>query len=140
MKSLLAVIAIAWLLLLPPLFTDGACSAEFETATKRVESDRQAMRTPELAATYFHDRRIPYTVYSLSQCRRAKPRSVVNCGDGPLVYAKAPVKNPVCRIYRDDEVRIHLHYDDRDRLARTVVDMSPYKSLPLPGITLHWAR
>jgi len=50
------------------------------------------------------------------------------------------VKNLVCSAYRDDEVRIQLHYDDRDRLARVLVVMNPYKSLPLPGFMLHWAR
>ncbi len=105
-------VAIVWLALLPPLFTDGACTAEFDREATRVEADRKSIRTPELASAYFRDRGIPYSVYSLSQCRRAKPRSVLNCGDGPLVYAKAPVKNLICSVYRDDEVRIHLHYDD----------------------------
>jgi hypothetical protein len=135
-----AVVVLVWILLLPPLFTDGACTAEFERETARIEADRKAISTPERAAAYFRDRGIPYSVYSLSQCRRAKPRSVMNCGDGPLVFAKAPVKNLVCSVYRDDDVRIHLHYDDRDRLARVAIDMNPYKSLPLPGFVIHWAR
>jgi hypothetical protein len=140
MPRLAALVAIIWLALLPPLFTDGACTAEFDREAARIEADRKSLATPALASAYLRGRGIPNSLYSLQQCRRAKPRSVVDCGDGALVYATAPVKNFVCRIYRDDEVRIELHYDDRDRLARTAVDMSPYKSLPLPGITLHWAR
>jgi hypothetical protein len=136
----LAVVALVWIVLLPPLFTDGACTAEFDREAARIDADRASLRTPAQAATYFHARGVPYSVYSLEQCRRARPRSVANCGDGALVYARAPVGNPICKLYRDDEVRIHLHYDDRDRPARIVLDMSPYKSLPLPGFVLHWAR
>jgi hypothetical protein len=140
LARILAVVALAWILLLPPLFTHGACTAEFDREAARIEADRAALRTPELAAAYFRARGAPYSVYSLQQCRRARPRSVANCGDGPLVLARPAISGLVCRIYRDDEVRVHLHYDDRDRLARVVLDMNPYKSLPLPGFMLHWAR
>ncbi len=134
------LVAAVWLALMPPLFTGGACTAEFEQEAARIEADRKSLATPSIALAYFRARGIPSALYSLQECRRARPRSVANCGDGPLIYAKAPVKNLVCSVYRDDEVRVQLHYDDRDRLARVVVDMNPYKSLPLPGFMLHWAR
>jgi hypothetical protein len=56
--------------------------------------------------------------------------------------AKVPVGNVVCRVYRDDEIRVWLHYDSRDRLSRMQVEMSPFKSLPIPftDTRIHWAR
>ena len=64
-----------------------------------------------------------------------------SCGGGPIVHARVPVTNLVCKLYRDDEIRVHLFYDEHDRLAQTRFDMDPYKSLPLAGgVTLHWAR
>lgn len=59
-----------------------------------------------------------------------------------MVYAQVPVENLVCRIYRDDEIRVQLHYDERSRLARIVTEMSPSRHLPLPwsGHSVHWAR
>ena len=57
------------------------------------------------------------------------------------MHAKVPVTNAVCSIYRDDEIRVRLFYDERDRLVQTQFDMNSYKSLPLAGgVTLHWAR
>ena len=58
------------------------------------------------------------------------------------MYARVPVKNQLCRLYRDSEVKVQLQYDERGSLLRMATDMDPYKSLPIPfvGITLHWAR
>jgi hypothetical protein len=77
----------------------------------------------------------------VEQCRRAKPRWLQSCGGGPIVHARVPVRNIVCKLYRDDEIRVRLFYDERGRLTQTQFDMNPYKSLPLVGgIVLHWAR
>ena len=61
---------------------------------------------------------------------------------GPLVVAKIPVKDAICRIYRDDEITGWLQYDGRDRLVRQQLDMNAYKSLPIPftATAIHWAR
>lgn len=136
----LAVVAIIWAVLLPPVLTRGACTEEFDRTSAQLETDRQALGTLALAKAYLNERQVPFAVITREQCRRAKPRFLANCGDGPLVYAKFPVRSPVCRIYRDDEIRVQLQYDSRERLARTEAEMNPYKSLPLPGVTLHWAR
>ena len=64
------------------------------------------------------------------------------CGPGSAIYASVPLKNAICRVYRDDAVTVQLHFTEKDRLARVQVDMAPYRSLPLPVLntTVHWAR
>lgn len=138
----LAVVAVIWLALVPPFFTGGACTREFDEEGARIEKDARSIASPGLASSYWSARDIPYSVVTREQCRRAKPRFLQNCGDGPLVYARVPVRNTICSLYRDSDILVQLQYDGRNRLARTQVDMSPFKALPIPvaGITLHWAR
>jgi len=140
--KVLLVVGAAWIALSPPLFTGGACSAEFDQETRRLDQDPKALRTPAAARAYFSERSVPFSVITTEQCRKAKPRYLSRCGDGPLLVARVPVSNTICRIYRDDEIAVRLQYDDRDRLQRMVVDMSPFKSLPLPfgWGAIHWAR
>lgn len=142
MVRLLVVLAVVWLALMPPLFTGGACSREFEDEAARLERDRPQLTTPARAASYWGARGVAIEVMSVDQCRHAKPRDLANCGDGPILTARVPVKNTICRIYRDDDIRVRLHFDDHDRLWRIATDMSPYRSLPIPftGAMLHWAR
>lgn len=139
---LLAVVALVWLVLMPPLFTGGACTREFDDEGARIEKDARSIASPGLASSYWSARNIPYSVVSREQCRRAKPRFLQSCGDGPLVYARVPVRNAICSLYRDSEILVQLQYDGRNRLARTQVDMRPFRSLAIPftGVTLHWAR
>ena len=142
MAKIVAVVALAWLLLLPPLFTAGDCTREFEAEARRVETDRETLRTLEAARAYWNGRGIPHSVLAYEQCRKSRPRWLENCGDGPLLLARVPVKDLVCRVYRDGEIRVQLQYDDRGRLGRVQADMNPYRSLPIPGAgyTLHWGR
>jgi hypothetical protein len=114
-------LALVWLGLAPPLFTDGACTAEFESHSARI---------------------VPAALLTLDDCRRAKPRFLDHCRPGPLVYARVPVNNWVCRLYRDDEVRVQLHYDDLGRLLRVQTDMNPFKFVRVPYVntTVYWAR
>ena len=142
MLKLAAVIAIVWIALLPPLFTDGACTREFDAEHERVESDRARLGSLEEARRYWSERAIPHQVLSVEQCRRARNDFITVCGGGPMVLAKVPVRNLICRVYRDDSVTVQLHYNAKDRLSRIQTDMAPYKSLPLRalGFTLHWAR
>ena len=140
-KILLAV-AVVWIALMPPLFTNGACTTEFEQESSRLDRDKQSLTSSVLADAYWRERSVPHAVLSVDQCRQKKPRSLERCGEGPLVIAKVPVKDPICRIYRDDEITVWLQYDARDRLTRLQVDMNPYKSLPIPltHASIHWAR
>ena len=140
-KLILAVVAV-WIVLAPPLFTNGACSAEFERESARLERDQRRLRGAAAADAYFSERSVAHAVMGPDDCRRAKPRSLARCPAGALVIARVPVQNLVCRIYRDDEIAVRLQYNERDRLERLEVDMSPYKSLPIPftGKAIHWGR
>jgi len=140
--KLALALAFAWALLMPPLFTGGACTAQFEAEANRIEAARASLTDPAHAIAYWNGRGIAYYNLGADTCRRSPPRFVANCGDGPLVYARVPVANPVCRVYRDDSILVQLQYDGRNRLARTQVDMAPFKSLQLPIVNarIDWAR
>lgn len=139
--KLLLGVAIAWAALMPPLFTHGACTAEYEAENARLEHERDSIKTPGSADAWYSARSVPHVTLSVDECRHRKPRSLSRCGDGPLVVANVPVSNLVCRIYRDDRVAVMLQYDSRDRLVRVESEMSPFKSLPLPwGGAIDWAR
>ena len=142
MWRIYAAIALAWLLLMPPLFTGGDCTAEFDAEAARIEADMPRIRTYDAAMQYWGERHQPVAVVTPDDCRRAKPRFLSSCGSGPLVYAKVPVRNTICRIYRDPEIKVQLHYDEHGRLMRIATDMDPFKSLPIPftHTTIHWAR
>lgn len=142
MLKFLAVMLLVWLALMPPLFTDGACTAEFERESALLAANQPSLATPALAQAYWSSRQIPVSVISAKQCRLARSKFVDSCSSGELVYAVVPIENRVCRIYRDDEIRIKLQYDDKGRLTRMVTDMNPFKSLPLPwlGVIVHWGR
>lgn len=139
---ILLAVAVVWIILAPPLFTAGACTKEFEDESARLERERPAMRTSAAASAYFRERAVPAQVITPEQCRARKPRYLSRCESGPLVVAKVPVGNAICRIYRDDEILVRLQYDDRDRLAQAKLDMAPFRSFPVPGtdIAIHWAR
>src|SRR5438034_11849656 len=109
--KILIPVAIAWIALMPPLFTDGACTAEFNQESARLEKDGKSLGSSVLADTYWRERSVAHVVLSVDQCRKAKPRFLARCADGPLVIAKVPVKDRICSIYRDDELRIQLQYD-----------------------------
>ena len=141
MIKIVLLVIVVWLALMPPLFTGGACTGEFDAESARVVADVKNLGSPDAASRYWSARNVPHSVVSVDQCRRAKPRWLQSCGGGPIVHARVPVKNAVCSLYRDGEIRVRLFYDERDRLAQTQFDMNPYKSLPLVGgTTLHWAR
>jgi hypothetical protein len=140
-KRLLALVALAWLVLLPPLFTGGECTREFDAEQARVDRERAGIRGSNQAVAYWNGRGIAPRVMTVDQCRRAKPRDLDRCGSGPLVQAAVPVKNAICRIYRDDEIRVRFFFDEHDRLSQTSVEMKPFYSLPLPGgVVIHWAK
>ena len=140
MKKLIALVAVIWLLLAPPLFTGGDCTKEFDAEQARVEREHAAIRGVKQAVAYWNARGVVPRVMTLDQCRRAKPRDLQSCPGGPIVQAAVPVKNLVCRIYRDDEIRVRFFYDERERMERVTVDMNPFHSLPLPGFTIDWAK
>ena len=141
MLKFLGLVAVIWIALMPPLFTAGECTREFEAEAKRIEADRNEVSTAAAARKYWTDRGVEFRFLTLEHCRRARLRYLDSC-QGPVLYASVPVKNLVCRIYRDDAVTVQLHYTEKDRLARVQVDMAPYRTLPLSfaGIDIHWGR
>lgn len=136
-----AAVAVVWLLLMPPLFTNGECSAELDGLSTMLERQPRLIATPTAARELLAARDAAITVVSADDCRRVKPRFLSSCGSGPLVHAEVPVRNRICRLYRDDAIQVQLQYDERNRLNRLVFDMAPYRSLPLPwGGAIHWGR
>jgi len=142
MWRLYVVILLVWLALMPPWFTAGRCTAEFEAESARLQADMARIRKADAALAYWQARGVPFTTLSADDCRRVRPRWLDRCGLGPLVHAKVPVQDKVCKVYRDSEIRIQLQYDELGRLARMATDMNPFRSLPIPftDVTLHWAR
>ncbi len=142
MLRILAVVTVIWLALLPPLFTAGACTREFDAEAQRLEAERANYTTLDAARGYWSGRNVSYSVLSYEQCRKSRPRWLEVCGKGPLLHARVPVRNAVCSLYRDDEIRVQLQYDDRGRLERVQTDMNPFRSLPIPFLdyTIHWGR
>lgn len=142
MRYFLAILTLAWVAVMPPFFTHGECDAEFDQATAELASNHPAFSSPELATAYWQSKSVPATLFSLEQCRRRILKFVDSCGAGPLVYAAVPVKNRVCRFYRDDSITVQFGYNHDGQLTRVETDMKPFKSLPLPflGKTLYWAK
>lgn len=125
-------VGLVWVAFMPPLFTRGACSAELADESARVSLDAQKLEDPTSALGYWQARAVPVSILTPAQCRARKPRFLSRCGSGPLVYATVPVKNLVCRYYRDDEIKVLLQYDDVGRLAGLRTDMSPFRTFPIP--------
>jgi hypothetical protein len=127
---------------MPPVFTDGQCTAEFDEASALISRNRAVMRRPESAQDFFKAANVPATLLTVEQCRVTKPRFLDRCGPGPIVYANVPVKNKICSVYRDEETKLLLRYDEKGNLVRFTADMAPYKSLPIPftSTQIHWAR
>jgi hypothetical protein len=136
------ILALAWVALIPPFFTNGACEAEFDREVAEVASSHGAFASPEQARSYWQSKGVPVSIVSADQCGRVMLKFVDNCGSGPMVYAAVPVKSGVCRFYRDDSIIVQLGYDKLGRLERVETDMKPSRSLTLPfvGKTLYWAK
>jgi len=142
MIRFIVVIVLVWLFLMPPLFTKGACTVEFDQVSTQLEAHKKELATSASAQAFWGSRPVSMRVITASQCRAVKPRFVDECGYGDLIYVEVPVKNRVCHIYRDSAIRIQLQYDGKGRLERELLDMSPFKYLALPwiGKTIYWGR
>lgn len=141
MRYVYLAIGLIWLMLLPPVFTAGACTREFDQATSLLDAHRRELYDFAKAQAVLASQGMNFAVVTAQRCRKVKPRFLKSCGSGPLIYIEVPVSNLVCRIYRDNATRIQLQYDSTQRLIRVSSDMAPYKSLPLPwGGFVHWGR
>jgi len=103
---------------LPPLFTRGACTAEFEQASSAIEQLKSELHTLSAANAYLMAHQIPYGTVSPERCQRSPPRDVVVCPGGPILIIAVPVRNRVCLHYRDATIRQQSGYNDREQLVR----------------------
>jgi hypothetical protein len=140
LRYFLLLLALGWLAFLPPFFTHGACDAEFQQVRAEVASNHSAFATIALATSYWQSKAVPVSVLSANQCRHAVLKFLDSCGPGTLVYVAIPVKNRICRFYRDDSVTVLLGYTEQGQLERVETDMQPGKSLSLPFLgVFYWA-
>jgi len=143
MTRLLIVVALIWIALMPPLFTGGACTAEYEEASALITApaNREQIKSPAAAMAFLQSKGADATLLTEDDCAQHKPRFLWQCGRGTLVYADVPVRNKVCRFYRDDRTFLRLQYDKKDRLSGLLSEMKPYKFLALPwGWVINWAK
>lgn len=142
MLRLLLIIALIWLALMPPFFTQGTCTAEFDNVARQIQDNKAALATSVSAQSYWNSVHVPMRVVSAAQCRTSKPRFLDSCGPGDLLYMEIPIQNQICRIYRDSAVKVQLQYDEYGRLRQLQADMKPFKyfSLPWLGIKLYWGK
>jgi hypothetical protein len=69
----LALLAVIWIVLLPPLFTHGACTHQFDAESQRIEVERARFPDPSRAMQYWQSRQLPAFTLSQEACRRARP-------------------------------------------------------------------
>jgi hypothetical protein len=118
--------------LLPPLFTRGACTAEFDAVANQLEGARGALATLPQAREYLGAHALAYQALTPQQCAAAHPPEVESCPPGTLLLGAVPVQNRVCRYYRDDSVRFQLAFNTREQLIHVQTDMRPYRIMKSP--------
>jgi hypothetical protein len=139
--ALIAAAALA--ALLPPFFTHGACTAEFDAVAELLEHARPELLTLSAAQRYLDAHSLAYRVISAERCESAPPlRDVETCPGGPLLLGAVPVKDRICRYYRDGTVRFQLRFNSHLQLVRVQTDMNPYgiMRLPLFGLELYLSK
>jgi hypothetical protein len=142
-KSLILVLlAMAAIGVLPPFFTHGACTAEFDAVGAMLERARPELLTPTQAQRYLNAFGIAYQLLSAEQCESMSLPEVAGCPAGSLLLGAVPVKNKICRYYRDGTVRFQLHFNTHSQLVRIQTDMNPYRMLkaPMLGLQLDVAK
>jgi hypothetical protein len=131
-------LAVIWAILLPPFFTDGACTAEFNTVSRQIQDNKAAFASPSSALKYWQSQNVPVQVITSERCHRSRPRFVDVCGPGDLLYLGVPIQNKVCHYYRDSSVRVQFQYDDQGRLRGYEAAMDPYKYFHIPWLGINW--
>ena len=142
MIRLMLVIALVWLALMPPFFTDGACTAEFNKVARQIQDNKPSLASSASAQEYWNSLHVPAELITAARCRASRARFVDSCGPGDLLFATVPIQNKICRFYRDSDVRVQLQYDDHGRLRQLQADMKPFKffSFPWLGLKLYWGK
>jgi hypothetical protein len=144
MRKLVPMIFVLLVLLapLPPLFTNGACTAEFERASGDLERLRSELLTLSAATSYLSAHHLAYATVSSERCERSPPRDVQVCPGGPILIVAVPVENRICRYYRDTTIRQQLGFNHAEQLVRLQTDMNPfhYLKVPLLNTEVNWAK
>jgi hypothetical protein len=122
--------------LLPPFFTHGACTAEFDAVSDRLSRARSELLTLPDAQRYLGAHGMSYQLLSAERCESSHPPDVLSCPSGALLLGAVPVRNWTCRYYRDSRIRFQLAFNNHSQLVRIQTDMNPYKILRLPGSDL----
>lgn len=125
----IGVLGAAWL---PPVFTHGACTAEFDAVSTQLQGAKAKILTLEAAQHYFGTHGMRFQLLTAAQCEAAPPADVDACPEGTLLVGAVPVANPVCRYYRDRTVRFQLGFNRLAQLVHIQTDMKPYRILKLP--------
>lgn len=138
---IILIVAVAAVLWLPPVFTGGACTAEFEAVSAMLEHARAGILTLPQAQQYLSDHGIVYQVLTAERCEAAPPPNVTVCPGGPVLLGAVPVRNRICHYYRDANVRFQLGFNRLSQLVRIQTDMNPYQMLKLPfGLELDMGK
>jgi hypothetical protein len=142
MRYVVLILVLLWAAIMPAFFTHGACDAQFEEEMATVKAARSELTSPDLANHYWQSRGVPASTFSSEQCKHSNLRFVDGCGPGPLVYASVPVKNGICRFYRDSSITVQLAYNSESQLVRIQTDIAPVKQLNLPFLSkpIYWAQ
>src|ERR1700722_1866875 len=119
--ALIALLAMA--ALLPPFFTRGACTQEFDAAGTLLQQARPQLLSLAAAQQYLLAHGLAYRLISAEACDSAPLRDVESCPGGALLLGSVPVRNPVCRFYRDRNVRFQFGFNQHEQLIRIQVDM-----------------
>ena len=118
--------------LLPPLFTHGACTEEFNAVGNRLETAKPELLTLTAARAFLAAQGLNYQALTAHQCHTIHPADVETCPPGVLLIGAVPVKDRVCRWYRDDSVRFQLGFNETEQLIHIQTDMRPYRIMKLP--------
>jgi hypothetical protein len=131
-----------WLALLPPFFTHGECTAEFDAVSRTFDGARAALATVQGAREWLVSQAMPFRELSAEACAASRMAEIEVCTGGPLLLVAVPVKNQVCHYYRDSSIRLQLGFNKTQQLVRMQTDMNPYHMLKLPmfAFELDWAK
>lgn len=120
--------------ILPPFFTHGACTAEFDATAGMLADARPQLLTLTAAQQYLNAHALAYRLIPAERCESTPLRDVESCPGGALLMGTVPVQNRICRYYRDSSVRFQLGFNAHEQLVRIQTDMNPYGKLRLPFI------
>lgn len=136
------LIVAALVIAVPPFFTHGACTAEFDATAGSFEGARAELATLEQARAWLAARAIGYLTVPADRCDNWPSREALECHGGPVLLIARRVSDPICRYYRDPTIRVQLGFNSHQQLVKVQTDMNPYKILKMPalGLEIYYAK